>query len=307
MDLRRLRYFVQIVESGSLGTAATQLNVAQPALSKTIQALEEELETPLLYRSALGVMPTDAGHRLYEHCQIILQQVERAQIEVKKSGSKPLGRVVLGMPYSIVTVLALPLLKAVLSELPGVRLELRQDHSHVLAAQLRSGHLDIAVMARPKNLSGLTTVPLLIENLYFVERIDDTDPVTPSPLTFAEAAKRAYVLPSIANGLRSAVESYFRAHSVQLDVVQEIDAVSLILRCVEAGLGASVLPSGLVGLDPACKKLSVRTVEGGCYRLLVLCHSARSLAPAAPAIIALVERLTSQLVATNQWPGARST
>ena len=64
MDVRRLRYFCRVVESGSMSRAATSLNVAQPALSKSIQTLEQELETELFQRTSKGKVPTEAGERL---------------------------------------------------------------------------------------------------------------------------------------------------------------------------------------------------------------------------------------------------
>src|ERR1700677_4407280 len=112
MDFRRLRYFMQIVEAGSISRASRSLNVAQPALSKSIQWLEGEFETPLLQRSTHGVTTTEGGQRLYEHCQILFKQLERARLDVRKSVERPSGHVTVGMPYSIVKVLTVALLEA---------------------------------------------------------------------------------------------------------------------------------------------------------------------------------------------------
>ncbi len=79
MNLRRLKYFVKIVDIGSLTQAAELLHIAQPALSQQVATLESELEKQLLVRSRRGVTPTEAGKILYSHAQTILSQCEQAK------------------------------------------------------------------------------------------------------------------------------------------------------------------------------------------------------------------------------------
>jgi DNA-binding transcriptional LysR family regulator len=309
MDLRKLRYFAQIVEAKSMSRAAASLNVAQPALSKSIQSLEQDLETPLLQRSAQGVVTTEAGERLYEHCQILFQQLERAWLEVRKSVEKPSGHVVVGMPYSIVATLAVPLLEATTRLYPGVHLELAQDHSHVLSTQLRSARLDFAVMASPRSSSGLAYQPLLLEELFFVER-SQGEGGAPSPaISFADASRREYILPTVGNGLRAFAEGSFRARSLPLDVKHEVDAIPIIPRCVQAGLGATILPGGCLGADARSEHLNLRPFEeGGCHRVIVTCQAlAKAPTPAALTIMSLAQQLARDLVTQDRWLGARLT
>jgi LysR family nitrogen assimilation transcriptional regulator len=78
MDLKQLRYFVAIVQCGSITRASQQLNVAQPALSLHIRNMEADLGVPLLFRTPQGVLPTDAGQILLRNAQIILAHPGRA-------------------------------------------------------------------------------------------------------------------------------------------------------------------------------------------------------------------------------------
>lgn len=112
MELRQLRYFVAIVDHGSLSRAALFLHVAQPALTAQIKHLEDELGAQLLHRSAQGMTSTDAGKVFYEHAQAILKQVGDAKSAVTQSTTRPSGSVTLGLPHSISGALALPLLIA---------------------------------------------------------------------------------------------------------------------------------------------------------------------------------------------------
>ena len=90
MELRQLRYFVAIVDHGSLSRAATVLHVAQPALTQQLRQLEEELGAQLLHRSAQGVLGTDAGEVFYEHAQAVPEeQVSDAKSAVTQSATGP--------------------------------------------------------------------------------------------------------------------------------------------------------------------------------------------------------------------------
>jgi DNA-binding transcriptional LysR family regulator len=302
MDIRKLRYFAQVVEARSLSRAAGQLHVAQPALSKSIQALERELDLQLLRRSAQGVTPTEAGERLYEHCQIIFGQLERARLDVRNTGNRPSGHVVVGMPHSIAAVLGLPLLLAASERLPDIKLELIQDHSHLLTGRLRADRAHIAVMANPRSRADLAVQAVLSEELFFVIRQQDS--AATGPITFADAATYGYVLPGSSNGLRATVESYFRTRGLSLTVEFEVDAIGLIPRCVAAGLGATILPGGSLSDAQVAEPLQVRPFEAGFERVVVLARNAQTaLTPATSATMDLVLEVCRELVQSARWRG----
>lgn len=304
MDVRKLRYFAQVVEARSLSRAAEQLNVAQPALSKSIQALERDLDLQLLRRSSTGVTPTEAGERLYEHSQIIFEQLDRARLDVRKTVNRPSGHVVVGMPHSIATILGLPLLVAASTRLPDIRLELWQDHSQELAGCLRADRVHCAVIAHPRSRADLVLRPLLSEDLLFVTR-SDGGAVHPGSITFQDAARHRYVLPGSTNGLRATVESHFRSRGLSLAIEHEVDAIGLIPRCVEAGLGATVLPGGSLSDPHLPGNLLVQRFEGGFQRIVVLARSAsRPLGPAAATVLDLLADVCLELVTSTAWRGA---
>src|SRR5689334_11050734 len=234
MDLRKLRYFADVVEAKSISKAAESLHVAQPALSKSIASLEVELGAVLLQRSAKGVAMTEAGARLYEHCQIVFKQLDRARLDVRKSVERPSGVVTVGLPHSLMTVLALPMLQLTSARYPDVRLELKQEHTHVLGSNLRGGKLDFSIMANPRSTAGLTCRPLVEEELLFVEPIASRDRRKGGRVSFLEASHCEFILPSVGNGLRETAEGHFRARSLRLNVRYEVDAIALIVQCVEA-------------------------------------------------------------------------
>src|SRR4029078_8057908 len=96
--------------------------------------LEDELGALLLQRSAKGVAMPEAGARLYEHCQIVFKQLDPARHDVRKSIERPSGVVAVGLPHSLMTVLALPLLQLTTARYPDVRLALKQDNTHFVGS-----------------------------------------------------------------------------------------------------------------------------------------------------------------------------
>jgi LysR family nitrogen assimilation transcriptional regulator len=170
MELGQLRYFVAIVDHGSLSRAALVLHVAQPALTQQLRQLEEELGAQLLHRSAHGVLSTDAGKIFYEHAQAILKQVADARSAVTQSTTRPSGSVTLGLPHSISGALAL--LTAARATYPEITLQLTEEISGNLIEQLKSGRLNLAVLFDDGQLGGFEATPLVEEDLMYICRAD---------------------------------------------------------------------------------------------------------------------------------------
>src|SRR5207253_5993611 len=106
MELRTLGYFVRIAELGSITRAAAHLRLAQPALTRHVQRLEEELGTALFTRANRGVRLTEAGEKLLESAQRILRDVERTGDEIRAQEAHPSGRIILGVTPTLCPVLA---------------------------------------------------------------------------------------------------------------------------------------------------------------------------------------------------------
>lgn len=169
MNLRRLKYFVKIVDVGSLTQAAEVLHIAQPALSQQLATLEGELKQQLLIRTKRGVQPTEAGNILYAHAQTILRQCEQAQSAVNSAGQAMSGQVSLGLASgSTAAQLALPLLQTLRDQQPGILLSLHENSGAALAGQVANQTLDMAMVYGAKMPAGLHTVALMREDLYLV-------------------------------------------------------------------------------------------------------------------------------------------
>lgn len=120
LDLRQLRYFVAVAESGALSYAAQRLNIAQSAVSHHLAELELKLNLALVERHSRGVTLTPAGTRLYEHARSIISAVAQAEAEVRAFSEEAAGSVSLGLSHTVTHIIALPLMRKAQSTLPGL-------------------------------------------------------------------------------------------------------------------------------------------------------------------------------------------
>lgn len=305
MELRQLRYFVAIVEHGSLSRAALVLHVAQPALTQQLRQLEEELGAQLLHRSAQGVHSTDAGKVFYEHAQAILKQVADARSAVTYS-ARPSGTVTLGLPHSISAALALPLLAAAREQYPDITLQLTEELTGHLTEQLKSGRVNLAVLFDDGQLTPFATTPLAEEALRFICRAEAPWFAGASTVTLAEALQMPLILPALQHGVRPRIETVARAAGLVPAKIIEISSIAILKSALMADMGATILPVAPVLLEierGQMRWLDIR--EPALSRTVVLCAS-RNLPPttAVTAISRLAVEVVRQLCTSGAWPGA---
>jgi LysR family transcriptional regulator, nitrogen assimilation regulatory protein len=301
VDLRQLRYFVGIVDEGSISLAAQRLRVAQPALSHHVRNLEGELGVPLLVRGAHGVRPTDAGTRLYERATGILKSVEETLDQVRDLGGEPRGPAVLGLPASVALVLAVPLIEAVRERLPRVRLRLMEGMSGTILEWLHGNRLDLAMLfdvAKPTRT--LRTKALLTEDLYAVCPPGEDK----GDVAFADAAGLPLILPGRPHGLRERLEKAAREAGITLNVTAEVDGLPQIKLLVERGVGFSILSLSAVREEVSGGRIGTRRiVSPTLQRTVSLCTlKERPPTAAAEAVRQLLHRTIRDLIERDAWP-----
>ena len=308
MELRQLRYFVAIVDHGSLSRAAKVLHIVQPALTQQLQQLEEELGATLLHRSAQGMQATDAGKLFYEHALAILKQVSDAKSAVAQSTDKPTGTVALGIPQSASGALAFPLLTAVRAAYPDIVFQLTEELTGNLTEQLRSGRLNLAVLFDDGQLTHFATTPLVEEEMMFITRADSQFACKRKSTTLAKALQVPLILPSIQHGVRPRIEAVVRQHGLHIGQVIDITSIAILKSALLADMGATILPvSPLLaeierGEMVACPISDVRL-----SRTVTLCASKNiPLTNAAMAVEKLVLEVTRELCLSQKWLGAAS-
>lgn len=305
MDVRQLRYFVTIVDFGSLGKAAEKLYVAQPSLSQQIARLEEDLGVALLVRSPQGVKPTAAGQAMYRHARLVLRQMEQLRQEVKDGTSAESGTVAVGFPTTMVSILALPVFERVRARYPGIRLQFFESMSGYISELLANGRLDLAILFRDSNTPGVTALPVLDEELYVLGETGGGRRSTARTCSLAELNGVPMVAPSVANGLRVLLERTFLRENVDLNIVADIDSLPTLLSIAESGAACTILPASSVMQRAAGGRLRMRRIVAPeIRRPASLCWS--NTLPANSAAIAVrrtIVELISELAAQQAWTG----
>jgi LysR family nitrogen assimilation transcriptional regulator len=298
MELRQLRYFVAIIDHGSLSCAARMLHIAQPALTQQLRQLETELGAQLLHRSAQGVLSTDAGKIFYEH----------AKSAVAQSAGKPAGTVALGIPQSVSGAFALPLLTAVRASYPEISLQLTEELSGNLIEQLRSGRINLALLFDDGQLGAFATLPLVEEEMMFITRADSRFAVRGKTISLAKAVAVPLILPGLQHGVRPRIENIVRGAGLSIDHVIDINSIAMLKSALLADMGATILPVAPVLSEIERGVMLAYPITGArISRTVALCSSKNiPLTNAAAAVERLVLEVTTVLCDEGNWLGARS-
>lgn len=305
--MRQLRYFVQIVESGSLAKASRQLFIAQPALSQQMARLEDEVGKPLLVRSHQGVVPTENGDALYHHAKFMLRQLDQAVAVARQTSAPVSGRVSLGMAPTTVCQLGVPLLEHLREKYPCLRLNVIEGLSGHLEHMIRFGQLDLAILFTRTAAAELAVAPLFVEDLFVIMHKDS--PLVESgrtELSMREVAELPLITPSPGHGLRKRICVEFDRINVPLDPVAEIDSLPLLMTCVARGIGATIKPMAAtraLGDDAGawrCLRVSDTPMQRTNYLYSL---PPDKLSAAAVAVIVELRALVRDLIETDKLPG----
>jgi LysR family tcuABC transcriptional regulator len=311
MELRQLRYFVRIVELGSMSRAAADLDMVQSALSQQITRLEGELSTRLLHRTPRGVSPTEAGVAFFREAQLTLRHAEQAMRVAQQARLS--GTVSVGLAPTTSAVLGLPLMQAMRERYPDVRLHMVESMSGHLTAMLNARQLDLAVLFdtrlhQTRQAGGgrrWGVMPLLEEDLFLVRRA--AAPRLPAEIAIADLADEPLILPTGPHGLRSTLDTAFAGAGIAPRVVLEVDSLAMVMAAVNAGLGSTLQPWAALGRypDAAQRFQCARLTDAPARRVNLLCTlSDDELSPAALAARVVLLDCVRSLLSDGRWFGA---
>jgi LysR family nitrogen assimilation transcriptional regulator len=300
MDIRQLRYFVGVVQAGSLSRAAEQLHVAQSAISHQLASLESELDRQLLTRGPKGITLTDAGAVLYRHAEAILRQVEFAKRDATSVLNVPSGGVSIGVPVALAGILSYDLFMRARSAYPQILLHVTEGNSALLRERLVNGRLDMAVLFEGQHERGLAVEPLLVEELFYVTADPDT-----STVRLADAARHPLLAPGRSSSSQDVAQQMFGKHGLTVTLIGEIDTLTALRRAIASGIGNAILSwSALYDGD---RKISLnyrRFADVEMVRPVALCFSEMTQrSPAIEAVALTLKSLVRELVESGTWRG----
>ena len=310
MELRQLRYFVRVVELGSMSRAALDLNLVQSALSQQITRLEGELATRLLHRTPRGVAPTEAGAAFFREAQLTLRHAEQAVRAAQQARLS--GTVTVGLAPTTSALLGLPLMQAMRARYPDVRLHMVEGMSGHLSAMLHARELDLAVLFDSRlhqaQLAGRTQrwqiQPLLEEDLFLMRGA--AAPRLAAEVAITELREEPLILPTGPHGLRSTLDTAFASAGIAPHVVLEVDSLAMVMAAVDAGLGSTLQPWAALGRypDAATRFQCARLTGAPARRVNLLCSLPdEELSPAALAARVVLLDCARGLVTEGRWIG----
>lgn len=257
MNLKQIEYFIQVAELGSFSKAAVLLDVAQPALSRQVRALETELRETLLLRNGRGVTLTEAGRRLLEHGQGILQLVVAARDDLGARRDEPVGHIVVGLPPSLARRLTLPLIEIFRAEMPKAKLAIIEGFSVHISEWLSTGRVDIGLLYNPDPLPAIDITPVLEERLCLIGMASD---MSEESVALKDLPRFPLVMPQRGHIFRGLMETQATLAGVKLNVGWEVSSVPAILDLVLGGHGYAALTESAIRAHAHSEQLSVTPI-----------------------------------------------
>lgn len=265
MNLKTLRYFVAIADSGSLTSAAAAIPIAQSALTRRMHDLEEEMGFQLLQRLPRGVRLTAAGVTFYGSAQRILAEAARLNKRLAQSQKKGKETVVLGASPTLARLLLPGLFENCVQSLDDVELRTREAFTPVLLEWLERGMIDIAIVTNPEPGRSLTLEPVLGEPFALISH--PTMRIA-SVVTIPQLARIPLLMTSLHRGI---VDHQLAKIGKSLPVHAEIDSVDAIRELVSRGRWATIMPVSVFKDSPKDSGISMSEISGvQLNRLIVL-------------------------------------
>lgn len=305
MDLKQLHAVVAVAECGSVTRAAELLHLVQPAVSRQIRLLEDELEVPLFARTKQGMVPTEDGRLLVEYARRALRELERARAEIGPARTDLRGHVTVGLLPSL-DRLAEAIVLRVREAHPAVRLRITTGYAGHLAGWIDSAEIDLGLLYDVRPAAAVDVHDLVEEPLWAVGP-PDAGLRMKEPVSLSTLARHPLVLPSAPHALRSMVERAAARSGCALTIAAETNSMQVQSRLVVAGVGQTVLPIPAVIDDVRAGRLTAAPLadEGLRRRLILAVPSTRHLAPAVHAVADIVREVVGDAATSGAWPLAR--
>ena len=305
-DFRALRYFVRVAEMKSVSKAATSLYIAQPAISRQIKKLEDQIGVQLLIRSGRGIELTDAGTLLEVEAREILEKLSKIHNDVSACVDEVRGVVNLAVSPVAGRILVPPLIMQMSSSFPAVSLKILESFTSVIHDGLRSKRFDLGILHDPVDVHHLQTKTLLYELLYVIGPGSGETSVEPLSQEFdlGQLEKLPIILPAVPNQLRTVADTVAAKNKISFNIVAEIDSISIIKALVEKGFGYSLLGYGSVHDEVERGVLTATPLPEVQRKLVIAWNIEQRLTNAARETIGILHENASAAVRQGKWRGS---
>lgn len=254
VDHRQLKTFLTVVDTGNITRAAEILHIVQPAISRQIKLLEEDLGTQLFERQRHGMVLTDSGKMLVNYARRSMLELDRARAAIAGSHKGVGGLVTLGMLPSTIDALSGPLLESLSEQFPGIKLRIAMGYAGTLLRWLESGEIDAALLYGAERVPDIQIQPLVEEPLWVVWSSHFKIKRSKS-FALKELPNYPVILPSTPHGIRTLVDHACAKANIELNIAAEANALSVQRTLAVNGHGLTILPPSAVKDDLQSKQL----------------------------------------------------
>jgi LysR family hydrogen peroxide-inducible transcriptional activator len=240
VELDQLRYFLQVARRGNFTRAAEDLMISQPALSRSIQKLEEELGQPVFERKTRSVSLTDTGTLLQARAQQVFAILEDTKAEITDDGKS--GRVRVGAIPTIAPYFLPEVLRRFSAAFPKATVVVQENTTDVLLRSCTQGEIDLAIIALPVPTKYLE-VEILFEEELLLVLPPDHPLADKSKIRLSDVEPFPFVLLDEAHCLSANIVSFCRQRSFQPVTVERTSQLTMVQELVSLSHGVSMIPA----------------------------------------------------------------
>ena len=242
MEIRQLRAFVAIAESGTFTAGALRVHVTQAAISMQIRQLETEIGAKVFVRAPRHVILTEAGEQLLRRARHILREHDAALDEIAELAGAERGRLRIGSASAMVLTEQLPsILKELRKQHPAAEISVTSGTSEVLVDQILAGEVDVAFVSLPVDVRGIKTERLSDDQLVAIASPRHKLAKQRTISAYTLAGERL-ILGERGGNTRRLIDQFFAQAGVTLHVAMELSRQQAIKRMVEEDMGVGIVP-----------------------------------------------------------------
>jgi DNA-binding transcriptional LysR family regulator len=290
INLHHLRLFAAVVDHGGFTKAATQLNLSQPAISKSLSELERQLNVRLLDRSGRSTKLTDAGRILHARARELFGVERLAERELREVRGLKRGTLRIAASTTIATYMLPSVLGRFHRRRPTVRISATSANTRTVTKLLLESRVDVALVEGPVAHQRIEVLPWRDDELAIIAP-PDHPLLGRSGVSVTELGDWQFLVREPGSGTRDVTEQALAKHGVHLRRTMRVGGTETIKQAVAAGLGLAIVSRAAAADQIALGRIAVLAVDGLVIRrtLTRLKLVGRSISPAARELDVLLD------------------
>lgn len=239
--------FYTVANAGNISKAAKELYISQPAISKSIQKLEESLNCKLFLRSSRGVLLTEEGSLLYDHVREAFESLTEGEDKLKRSIELGVGHLQIGVSTTLCKYLLLPYLKEFIHQNPHVNISIKCQSTNETLKLLDENKIDIGLIGKPENLKGITFLSLETIEDIFVANKEYVDNLKARGVEKDQILENSTLMLLDKNNItRQYIDEYFQENHISVADSIDVSNMDLLIDFAKIGVGCACVIKNFV-------------------------------------------------------------